>query len=425
MCINGLFEFIKNSPTSFHAVDTVKKMLIGNGYSEIQETDVNNAPEGKYFVIRNGSSLIAFKNKANAYGFMICASHSDHPMFKLKQLSETKTGSNFVIETERYGGMVHYSWLDRPLSIAGRVLVKTESGVRSVLIDLDRDLISIPSVAIHLNRTVNDGYKFNPATDLRPLFGDADAEGKLIELIANEAGVKKEDIISHDLYVYNRDEGRLFGANNEFFLAPALDDLESVYTSTVAFLNARDADSIPVLAIFDNEEVGSETKQGAASTFLADTLKRIAPNEGTYRAMLTNSLMLSADNAHARHPNHGELADALNAPAMNGGVVVKYNASQRYATDGVSDALFRTVCDRAGVPVQSFYNRADLPGGSTLGSISNTVVPVSTVDIGLAQLAMHCATETAGSRDPEMMIKAITEFYSSAIRYNGNEYEIK
>lgn len=425
MCINELFEFIKASPTSYHAVDTVKKMLIGNGFFEISEADVNNAPEGNYFVTRNASSLIAFRNKASAYGFMICAAHGDHPMFKLKQLSETKTGNCFVLETERYGGMVHYSWMDRPLSIAGRVLVRTETGIRSVLIDLDRDLLSIPSIAIHLNRTVNDGYKFNPAVDMRPLFGDAASEGKLIEIIANAAGVKKENVISHDLFVYNRDSGKLFGEQNEYILAPAIDDLECVYTSVKAFLSVRDSASIPVLAIFDNEEVGSETKQGAASTFLADTLKRIVPNERILRAMLSSSLMLSADNAHARHPNHGELSDGFNAPSMNGGVVIKYNANQRYTTDGVSDALFRVICDRAGVPVQNYYNRADMPGGSTLGSISNTVVSLPTVDIGLSQLAMHCATETAGSRDPELMIKALTEFYSSSVVYNGNEYEIK
>ncbi len=425
MCINELFKFIKASPTAYHAVDTVKKMLISHGFSEISENDVNSAPEGKYFVTRNGSSLIAFENKSSAYGFMVCASHGDHPTFKLKQLSETKTGNSFVLETERYGGMVHYSWLDRPLSIAGRVIVKTEGGIRPVLIDLDRDILSIPSLAIHLNRTVNDGYKFNPALDMRPLFGDDSSEGKLTQLIAEAAGVKKENVISHDLFLYNRDDGRIFGAQNEYFLAPALDDLECVYTSTAAFLNARRSSAIPVLAIFDNEEVGSETKQGAASTFLADTLKRIVPNERVYRAMLGSSLMLSADNAHARHPNHAELSDASNAPVMNGGVVIKYNAGQRYATDGVSDALFRAICNRAGVPVQSFYTRADLVSGSTLGSIATTLVPIPTVDIGLSQLAMHCACETAGARDPEMMIKALTEFYSSAICYNGSEYEIK
>ncbi len=418
--VNGLFEFIKSSPTPFHTVETVKKILLNHGFSEISESDADKAPEGDLFITRNGSSIIAFKNRASARGFMICASHDDHPMFKLKRLKKRASGGAYVLETERYGGMVHYSWLDRPLSIAGRVIVRTENGVRTVTVDIGRDLIVIPSLAIHLNRGVNENCKFDPAVDLRPLFGSDDDENGLINMIAEKAGVRKEDIISHDLFVYNRGEGRLFGEKNEYILSPALDDLECVYTSLTAFLSARTSDSVPVFAVFDNEEVGSETKQGAASDFLSDTLRRIIPNEREYRIALQNSLMLSADNAHARHPNRGELSDASNAPVMNGGVVIKYNANQRYATDGVSDALFRIICERAGVPVQTYCNRADLPGGSTLGSIANTVVALPTVDIGLAQLAMHCATETAGAIDPELMIKAVTEFFSSSVRKTEN-----
>lgn len=419
--VNGLFEFIGSSPTPFHTVETIKKALVSRGFTEISETDLGTLPEGDVFVTRNGSSIIAFKKRANAKGFMICASHDDHPCFKLKRLSTRSTGGGHVIETERYGGMVNYSWLDRPLSIAGRVLVRTENGVRSVNIDMDRDLLVIPSLAIHLNREVNNACKFDPATELRPLFGSETDENGLLDMIADKANAKREDIISHDLFVYNREEGRLFGEKNEYILSPALDDLECVYASLAAFLAASPAEAIPVLAVFDNEEVGSETKQGAASDFLAAVLGRILPNEREYRAALGNSLMLSADNAHARHPNRGEMSDAANAPVMNGGVVIKYNANQRYATDGVSDALFRIICERAGVPVQTYCNRADLPGGSTLGSISNTVVSLPTVDIGLAQLAMHCATETAGSRDPEMMIRALTEFFSSSVKRVEND----
>ena len=417
--VEGLFEFIKNSPSAYHAVNTVREMLDAAGYTELYESDRwKLTVGGKYYVIRNGTSIIAFRTLRDARGFMIAASHSDSPTFRVKVTPET-VGAYTRLEVEKYGGMIYYSWLDRPLSVAGRVVIRTSEGVESRLVNLDSDLLTIPSLAIHLNRGVNDGAKFNPAKDLLPLYSSDAGKGSLIESIANELGVANESILSHDLFLYNRDEGRRVGKEGEFILSPRLDDLGCVYASAVAFLESKDAQSLPVLAVFDNEEVGSETKQGAASTFLHDTLLRICGSETSLSVALENSLMLSADNAHAKHPSSPEMSDPDNAPVLNKGIVIKYNANQRYTTDGLSDALFRTICKRAGVEVQTYCNRADLPGGSTLGSISNTRVSVHTVDIGLPQLAMHSANETAGAYDVDAMVSAITEFYSTTMLKKG------
>ena len=417
--INGLFEFIKSSPDAYHAVNSVKEMLDKEGYTELYESERwKLAVDGKYYVIRNGSSIIAFRTVKDARGFMITASHSDSPSFRVKTTAET-VGAYTRLEVEKYGGMIYYTWLDRPLSVAGRVVVKTQNGVKTRLVDLDTDLLTIPSLAIHLNRGVNDGAKFNPAKDLLPLYTMDGGKGDLVTTIADELSVSPSDILSHDLFLYNRDEGKRIGKNGEFILCPRLDDLGCVYASTVAFLNSSATGSLPVLAVFDNEEVGSETKQGAASTFLRDTLARITGSEASLAVALENSFMVSADNAHAKHPSSPEMSDPDNAPVLNGGIVIKYNANQRYTTDGLSDAIFRSICERAGVKVQTYCNRADLPGGSTLGSISNTRVSVSTVDIGLPQLAMHSANETAGAEDVDAMIAALTELYSSSIAKKG------
>ncbi len=418
-----LFRFIKNSPSAYHTVEAVKAELMKNGYTELYESEAWTLSEGgKYFVIRGGTSIIAFVNRKVNGGFMISASHSDSPAFRLKMNSE-KNGEYARLDVEKYGGMIYYTWLDRPLSLAGRVVIKTEAGVETRLLNLDRDIATIPSVAIHFNRAVNDGYKFNPAVDLIPLVASGDKRGAIISEIAKEICVCPDDILSHDLFLYNRDEGKEVGIENEYILSPRLDDLECVFASLKAFLAAKNADSVPVLAVFDNEEVGSETKQGAASTFLSDVLKRIAGDR--YSVMLSQSLMLSADNAHARHPNHPELSDSENAPKMNGGIVIKWNGNQRYATDGISAALFAKICERCGAKTQNYYNRADMLGGSTLGSISNTKVSILTVDIGLAELAMHSANETAGAHDLDTMILAMTEFFSTALEVKGESIKIK
>lgn len=419
-----LIDFIRNSPVSYYAVNSVKKELIGAGYTEVYENDPDSFSDGgKHFVIRGDSSIIAFRGKTDKGGFMICAAHTDSPCFKIK--GELNSASYTRFATERYGGMINYTWLDRPLSVAGRVLVKTESGVSVKLVNIDRPILTIPSVAVHLNRGVNDSCKLNPAVDLLPLAGTAGAKDALMNSVASVAGVSVKDIISHDLFLYNAEEGRVLGINNELILSPRLDDLGCAYSGLRAFLDAPENDkSVAVLALFDNEEVGSETKQGACSTFLDMTLKAIAGDEKKYSAMLYHSFMVSADNAHALHPNHPELSDGTHSPVLGGGVVVKYNANQRYTTDAVSDALFTTLAGRCGARLQKYSNRADIVGGSTLGSIANTRVSVSTIDIGLPQLAMHSATETAAVADVDDMIKVLIELYSSGIERVGNEIKI-
>ncbi|MBO7195785.1 MAG: M18 family aminopeptidase [Clostridia bacterium] len=422
--VNQLLDFINHSPTAFHTVNTIKEMLENAGYTELAESDTAAFSDGgKHFVTRGGSSIIAFKGRAEKGGFMITASHSDSPCFKIK--NELSGASYTRLATERYGGMILYSWLDRPLSVAGRIVVKTDDGIKTHLVNIEKAALTIPSVAIHLNRGVNDGYKFNPATDLLPLAGTAAAKGAVMSAIADQANVKVEDIISHDLYLYNAEQGRVIGINDDMLLAPRIDDLGCVYASLRAFIDADESgESVSVLAVFDNEEVGSETKQGAASTFLDFTLKAIAGSDEKYSAMLYHSFMVSADNAHALHPNHPELYDGSNAPILGGGVVVKYNANQRYTTDAISDAIFTTFADRTGVKLQHFSNRADMVGGSTLGSISNTRVAMSTIDIGLPQLAMHSATETAAVSDLDDMIAVLKTMYSSGIQKSGEDIKI-
>lgn len=420
---NQLFDFIKKSPTAYHTVKTVKELLEKEGFTEVYEDSPESYADGQaHFVIRGGSSIIAFKGRSSG-GFMITASHSDSPCFKIK--SELSGASYTRLATEKYGGMIHYTWLDRPLSVAGRVVVKTEKGVKSVLVDLEKAALTIPSVAIHLNRGVNDGAKFNPAVDLLPLIGMSDAKGAFISAIASEAGVSAEDIIAHDLFLYNAEEGRVIGLNDDLILSPRIDDLGCVFASLRAFIDAPvREDSCSVLAVFDNEEVGSETKQGAASSFLDMTLRNIAGSDDNYSAALYHSFMVSADNAHALHPNHPELYDGTNSSILGGGVVVKYNANQRYTTDAISDGIFSLVAERVGAKLQRFSNRADMVGGSTLGSISNTRVSVSTIDIGLPQLAMHSATETAAVSDLNDMVKILRELYSSKLLRSGDNFDI-
>lgn len=422
--VNELFDFINKSPTALHTVEAVKNALIAEGFTQVYENNTESFSDGgKHFVIRGGSSIIAFKGGSNKGGFMITASHSDSPCFKVK--AEMGGPIYSRLATEKYGGMIYYTWLDRPLSVAGRVVVKTDDGVKSKLVNIKNHSLVIPSVAIHLNRGVNESCKFNPAVDLLPLEGICCEDGKLMNLIAENAAVSVGDIISHDLYLYNAEEGRRIGISDELILAPRIDDLGCVYASLKAFTEAPESEeSVAVLAVFDNEEVGSETKQGAASTFLDMTLKAVAGTESKYGDMLYNSFMVSADNAHALHPNHPELYDKANAPVLGGGVVVKYNANQRYTTDAVSDAVFSTLADRSGIRLQRYSNRADMVGGSTLGSISNTVVSISTIDIGLPQLAMHSATETAAVSDLADMVKVLYQVYSSHIVKDGDEVKI-
>ena len=415
-----LISFIQSSPTSFHAIETIEKELAG--FTRLSEREAwRLQPGGKYFVTRNRSSVIAFTLPESPFrAFQLIASHSDSPTFKIKENAEVVVRDHYVqLDTERYGGMIMSSWFDRPLSVAGRVIVRNETGVRTVLVNLNRDMAVIPNVAIHMNREVNNGYKYNAAVDTFPLWGSQEAKNTFKAEIAKAAGVEEKDVLGADLFLYSRAPGTVWGVNNEYLSAPRLDDLECAFSSLEAFKAAKQGDHVNVCCVFDNEEVGSTTKQGAHSTFLSDTLKRIVLSLGgteeSYFAALASSFMLSADNAHAMHPNHPEYSDSQNMTFMNEGIVVKFNANQKYTTDAVSEAVFHAICEKAGVPVQHYANRSDLAGGGTLGNISGSHVSINTLDIGLAQLAMHSCYETAGVMDVDYMIRGMKAFYETEI----------
>ena len=345
--------------------------------------------------------------------FMICASHTDSPSFKLKPDFEINADGCIKLSVEGYGGMIMSSWLDRPLSISGRIVTAKNGKIETKLVNIDRDLLVIPSLAIHMSRDINKGYEFNIRRDMCPIASDKN--GRIEDIIAENVGVDKEEILGFDLSLYNRMQGTVLGADGEYFSAPRIDDLQCMYSTLEGFLNSESDDNVTVFAAFDNEEVGSGTKQGAKSSFLRDVLERICNNSETYKRAVAQSFMLSCDNAHAVHPNFADKSDGTNRVYMNGGIVIKYNANQRYTTDAVSEAVVKYVCKNAGVPYQMYANRSDIPGGSTLGNLSNEKVSLNTADIGLAQLAMHSSYETAGSRDTEYMVKMIKEFYKTEI----------
>lgn len=413
---HDLLHFIGQSPSIFHAVHHIKTALIYAGFTEIREEDPWHVKQGgKYVVTRNGSALMAFTiPEDDGKAFHVTVAHGDSPTFKIKENPELKDKNYIRLNVEGYGGMMMSSWLDRPLSVAGRLFVKEKDYIIPKLVALDGTFLLIPSVAIHMDRTVNQGKSWSIQTDLLPLYGTAHCETPFMSLVANAAGVDEKQIIAHDLFLYNRTPGILWGAEKEFISSPKLDDLHSAFASFRGFTMGKKEKNISLYALFDNEEVGSGTAQGAGSTFLTNTIHRIAfalgKNYDETEAMIAKSFMISADNGHAIHPNHSEYADPINAPILNGGVIIKFNAQQRYATNGYTAAIFRNICEKANVPVQNFTNHSDNPGGSTLGNISTTKIAIPTVDIGLAQLAMHSAYETAGSYDTEYLTKAIAAF---------------
>lgn len=426
-----LIDFLNTSYTAFHAVENVKNKLLSQGFTQLWEGEKWKLEKGgKYFVTKNDSSVIAFKVPKNEYvGFNIVASHSDSPTFKVKENAELEKAGFICLNTERYGGMIMSTWFDRPLSVAGRIIVKDEKGFTSKLVNVDRDWLIIPNLAIHMDRTVNDGKKYNAQTDMLPVMSDISGKGRFEEIIAKAAGVEKEEIVAKDLFLYVREKAGFVGLDDEFICGPKLDDLQCAFTSLEGFAASGESDSVAVLAIFDNEEVGSGTKQGAASTLLYDTLTRINGALGydgeKYICALTNSFMISADNAHSLHPNYAQIADPTNRPVVNKGVAVKHSANQKYTTDAVSNAIFKEIAAKAGAQRQHFANRSDVIGGSTLGNISNTQVALNTVDIGLPQFAMHSCFETAGAKDTEDFAKICKVFYESTITKNENYYTVK
>lgn len=416
-----LLDFLDNSPSCYHAVHYLAETLESQGYEQLREFQTWTLTQGKrYYVTRGDSSILAFRIPTGPVtGFQLAAAHSDSPALKVRESAElSSAGGTIRLSVEPYGGMIYRSWLDRPLSVAGRVAVSVDGRVETRLVCIDRDLLLIPSVAIHMNRAVNQGVALNPAVDLPPLYAMGDV-GSFRTMVAEAAGVMEENLLSTELFLYPRNKGTVFGANREFIAAHALDDLQCAFGCMQGFLAGGETSTIPVLTVFNNEEVGSGTRQGADSTFLTDVLERIC--NGLHcsveerMAMLANSFMVSADNAHAIHPAHPEYADKQEFPVINGGVVVKYNASQKYTTDVESAAVFCKICKEAGVPIQRYSNRADLPGGSTLGNISTAHLSIPAVDIGLPQLAMHSCYETAGIKDTEYLIRAMTAYFQCGI----------
>lgn len=417
--VQKLFRFLDESPTCYHAAANAKAALTAAGAVELRESEQWKLEKGTLYVVERGdSALVAFRVPEGPFhGFLMAAAHSDSPTFKVRETAEAASAGNTLrLSVEPYGGGVWRGWLDRPLSVAGRVVIRQGDRLVSRLVNIDRDLLVIPGVAIHMDRSVNKGAELNPAVDLLPLLGCGKEPGAFRKLIAEAAGVREEHLLSTELFLYPRTKAVQTGLNGEFIVSPRLDDLQCVFGCLEGFLAAKPGGSLPVLAVFNNEEVGSNTRQGADSTFLTDVLERIAHGCGldseAWKAAVANSFMVSADNAHAIHPAHPEYADKGEYPVLGGGIVIKYNANQRYTTDAVSGAVFQAICQEAGVPVQRYSNRADLPGGSTLGNISTAHLSVPTVDIGLPQLAMHSVCETAGAADTDHLVKAMTAYFS-------------
>ena len=432
MYTNELIDFLYNSPAAYNAIENIKEILIKDGFIELFENKEFKLEKGKnYFVTRNGTSLIAFKlpTKINDYGFNIVASHSDSPTYKVKPSNDLKSGVYHKLSVEPYGGMIHSSWFDRPLSLAGRAIIKEKGNITTRSVNINRPLLSIVNVPIHMNRNINDGYKYDTAIDMQPLLAQEIENINIKGLIAKELNIMEEELLNFDLYLCSKEKGYIWGYNNEYFSSPRIDDLQCAYTSLKGFIDGNNERNINVYACFDNEEVGSSTRQGADSSFLEDILRRINNslgfNESKFLEAVDSSFMVSADNAHAIHPNHPELYDGLNNVLMNKGIVIKNNASQSYASDGLSSAIFVEILNKCNVPYQFYTNKANIRGGSTLGNISNTHVSILSIDIGLAQLAMHSINETAGVKDNEYAIKAFKTFYSTIIIKENNNYLIK
>ncbi len=419
MEIGDFFDFIEKSPTAFHAVRTIQEELEKQGFQELfEKAGWNIAYGGKYFVKRNASSLISFMiPEKEVYGYHMVASHTDSPAFKIKPCPEIKTEDAYVkLNTEKYGGMILSTWLDRPLSVAGRVFFEREYGkIESSLVNIDRDLLVIPNLAVHMNREINQGYSYNSQVDMLPIFTD-DRGSSLREVVAKELGIEKDKILSEELFVYVRQRGCTVGERGQWIMVPRLDDLQCAYAAMKGMLQAKPVNYIALSAFFDNEEVGSSTKQGADSDFLRQVTERIGESLSfsveEKERILRKSFMISADNAHALHPNHPEKADLTNRPKLNGGIVIKYHGGQKYTTDGYSGAVLIQLCKKAGIKYQTYCNRSDIAGGSTLGNIASTHVSVPSADIGFAQLAMHSAVETAGKEDVWQGVCLFRQFWS-------------
>lgn len=429
-----LLQFIQDSPSMFHSIAAIRKYLDEAGFRFLPENKAWNIAKGDAcYTIRNHSSIIAFKvgDKLDHYHFQMTAAHGDSPTYKIKTVPEIEGPNEYLrLDVEAYGGMIDNTWLDRPLSVAGRVLVKKDKKIETKLLYIDRDILLIPNLCIHMNRNINKGVELNRQVDLCPLFSAGVLKkGAFKQMIADELNVKTEDILGSDLFLVNRQKPVIWGYKDEFVSSAKLDDLQCAFVSLKAFLASQNTQAVNVYCCFDNEEVGSNTKQGALSTFLSDTLRRVNlslnMSEDQFYQAIAKSFMVSCDNAHAVHPNHIEKTDPVNYAMMNHGIVIKESANQKYTTDAFSRAVFTDICNEAGVPVQTFANRSDAAGGSTLGNLSNTQISVNAVDIGLAQLAMHSSYETAGIKDTVYAILALEHYFNSNILIDDTQAEFE
>ena len=425
--VNNLLKFIDETPNSYCCVKNIKEILKSNGFEELYESDIwNNLKiDGKYFVSRNDSSIIAFKMRENDFneGFNIAVTHTDSPSFMVKTNSEMFENGYLKLNVTGYGGMINYSWLDRPLSIAGRVIVKNKNIYKKHIININKDLLVIPSQAIHLNDKANNGLKLNHQKDMLPIMSLSN-DKKIEDIIKKELKNAYDKICDYDLFLYNRDKAKIVGLNGEFILAPRLDDLASVYTALLGFIEARSDNTFNMFCSLNNEEIGSLSQQGADSTFLINTISRIASNTNIdLSTSLSNSFLLSVDNAHALHPNSPNKNDPTNIVYLNSGLVVQHHTN--LTTDALTSSIFKSVCENAKVPYQDYVSRSDITSGSTLGSINQSHVGVDAVDIGLAQLSMHSSNELIGKKDVIYMYKALKKFYETTFIKDKNIIKIE
>lgn len=422
--MSAINEFLEKSYTAYHAVKNAADYLTANGFSELFEGEDWNVEEGgKYFVTRGGSSLIAFTVGAldNGLNFKIAASHADSPALKLKDNAVFTAGAYEKLNAECYGGGIWYSFFDRPLKIAGRI-VESENGVLRPRLAESDYFVTIPSLAVHQNRGVNDGFAVNAQTDLSPLYALTEQGGDLVSSLSSAP------VAAYDLYLVNAQKPYVFGRNGEFLASPRVDNLTSVFASIEAISDVLAPGGVCVAAIFDNEEVGSRTLEGAGGDFMERTLRRLTSalrfDDDEYYKALHSSFLLSVDNAHALHPNHPEKCDPTNRPAAGGGVVIKFHADKAYTTDALSAAVIEEIFKNANVPFQKFYNRSDVRSGSTLGAISLSKVSLLSADIGIAQFAMHSACESFACADYASMRSGLRAFFASSIQANGDEITI-
>jgi len=428
-----LLDFLNHSHSEFNAINNIKKVLLINGFIELKEEELFSLKRGNnYFLVRNDSAIVAFKvpNGLSDYHFLISASHSDSPALKLKMCNDVISNNYHKLAVEVYGGLIRSTWLDKPLSVAGRVIIKEDDRLVSKIIDIDKDLLVIPNLCIHFSRKINEGIEYNPQIDLMPIVGnDSKYENSIKEAIKRELKIEEKAIISYDLYLYNREPATIGGLDDEFIMSGKIDNLENAFLTLEGFLESEIKGYIGVYCVFNNEEVGSNTISGADSDLLTSTLERInyslKMSDEEYKVALRKSFILSVDNGHAVHPNHSEVSDPNNLVYLNKGLIIKLNSNMAYTSDAYSASLIKVLCENNKIPYQYFYNKSDVKGGSTLGAISLSHLSIASCDIGLPQLAMHSNYEVAGSKDTQAMFDLIRVFYSSNLYIKNSEIVIK